>query len=115
MTADFTGRSNEKAMKKLTGFQAKYLRSLAHALKPVVFVGQKGITDALIASAELAFDRHELIKVKFVDFKEKKQKIEFAETIRTKTGCLMAGMIGHVAIFYKQHDDPEKRRIILPE
>ena len=102
-------------MKKLTGYQAKYLRSLAHGLKPVVFVGQKGITEALIASTEKAFDRHELIKVKFNDFKEKQQKKENAEIIKTKTGCLMAGMIGHVAIFYKQHGDPEKRRVVLPE
>ena len=28
---------------------------------------------------------------------------------------LMAGMIGHVAIFYKQHDDPEKRKVVLPK
>ncbi len=102
-------------MKKLSGFQAKYLRGLAHALKPVVFVGQKGITDALIASADQAFDRHELIKVKFIEFKEKKQKKEIAEIIKLKTGCLMAGMIGHVAIFYKQHDDLEKRRVVLPQ
>jgi len=102
-------------MKKLTGLQAKYLRSLAHALKPVVFVGQKGITDALITSTEQALVRHELIKVKFIDFKGKEQKKEIAEIIQIKTGCLMAGMIGHVAIFYKQHDDPEKRRVVLPE
>ena len=102
-------------MKKLTGHQAKYLRSLAHGLKPVVFVGQKGITEALIASTEQAFNRHELIKVKFNDFKEKEQKKEIAETIKTKTGSLIAGMIGHVAIFYKQHVDPEKRGIVLPE
>ena len=102
-------------MKKLTGHQAKYLRSLAHGLKPVVFVGQKGITEALIASTEQAFYRHELIKVKFNDFKEKEQKKEMAETIKVKTGSRMAGMIGHVAIFYKQHVDPEKRGIVLPE
>ena len=102
-------------MQKLTGIQAKYLRSLAHALKPVVFVGQKGITESLIASTEQAFDRHELIKVKFIDFKEKKQKKEIVEIIKIKTGCLMAGMIGHVAVLYKQHHDPEKRRVVLPE
>ncbi len=102
-------------MKKLTGLQAKYLRGLAHGLKPVVFVGQKGATDALIASTVQAFNRHELIKLRFIDFKEKKQKKEIAEAIEVKTGCLLAGMIGHVAIFYKQHDDPEKRRVVLPE
>ena len=52
--------------------------------------------------------------MKFIDFKEKKQKNEIAEIIKKKTGCHMAGMIGHVAIFFKQHDDPEKRRIVLP-
>ena len=108
-------RGKDKPMKKLTGLQAKYLRSLAHALKPIVFVGQKGITDALIAPTEQALARHELIKLKFIDFKEKEQKKEIAEIIQIKTGCLMAGMIGHVAIFYKQHDDPEKRRVVLPE
>ncbi len=101
-------------MKKLTGLQAKYLRGRSHSLKPVVFVGQKGLTDALIRSTEVAFDRHELIKVKFIDFKEKKQKKVIAEAIEVKTGSLMAGMIGHVAIFFRQHDDPEKRRIVLP-
>ena len=102
-------------MKNLTSIQAKYLRGLAHALKPVVFVGQKGVTNALIKSIGEAFQRHELIKVKFIDFKEKGQKKEIAAAIENKTDSQMAGMIGHIAIFYKQHDDPEKRRVVLPE
>ena len=100
--------------KKLTGSQAKFLRGRAHGLKPVVFIGQKGLTDALIKSVEEAFDRHELIKIKFIDFKEKKQKEELAAAIGVKTGSFVAGMIGHVAILYRQHPDPEKRRIVLP-
>ena len=102
-------------MKKLSGSQAKYLRGLAHGLKPVVFVGQKGITDALIRSAEEALERHELIKIKFIDFKEKDLKKEIAEAIEKTTGGRSAGMIGHIAIFYRPHRDPQKRRIILPE
>ncbi len=102
-------------MKKLTGFQAKYLRGLAHGLKPVVFVGQKGITDALIASTEQALDRHELIKIKFIDFKKNQQKKEIAEAIEAKTGCLRVGMIGHIAILYRRHNDPDKRRVVLPQ
>ncbi len=102
-------------MKKLNGLQAKYLRGLAHGLKPVVFVGQKGVTDALIASTKEAFDRHELIKIKFIDFKEKEQKKEIAEAIELNADCLMVGQIGHVAIFYRQHDDPDKRGIGLPK
>lgn len=101
-------------MKDLTSFQAKYLRGLAHAYKPVVFVGQKGLTDAVINSAGEAFHRHELIKVRFIDFKEKQQKMEIAAALAKKTGSRMAGMIGHIAIFYKPHTDPAKRKIILP-
>ncbi len=101
-------------MKKLTSFQAKYLRGLAHALKPVVFVGQKGVTHALIKSTGEAFQRHELIKVKFIDFKEKGQKKEIAAALENKTNSQLAGMIGHVAILYRPHSDAEKRKIVLP-
>lgn len=102
-------------MKKVTSAQAKYLRGIAHGLKPVVYIGQKGLTDALIRSAEAAFDSHELIKIKFVDHKEKKLKTEIARAVVERTESHLAGMVGHVAIFYKQHPDPEKRKIILPE
>ena len=102
-------------MKKLTSIQAKYLRGLAHALKPVVFVGQKGLTHALMKTTIEAFQRHELIKVKFIDFKDKEQKKEIAATIENKTDSQMAGMIGHIAIFYKQNKDPDKRKIMLPQ
>jgi len=102
-------------MNELNSTQAKYLRGVAHSLKPVVFVGQKGLTEALIRSTEQASDRHEVIKIKFVDYKEKKQKAEIARALGNKTASHLAGMIGHVAILYKQHPDPEKREILLPK
>jgi RNA-binding protein len=101
-------------MKNLTSSQAKYLRGIAHGLKPVVFIGQKGLTDALIRSTEDAFDRHELIKIKFIEYKEKKQKAEIARDLEDRTGSHLAGMIGHMAILYRPHPDPEKRKIVLP-
>ena len=102
-------------MKKLTSTQTKYLRGIAHGLKPVVYVGQKGLTDALISSTEEAFARHELIKIKFIDFKGKKQKTEIAGALESRTESHLAGIIGHIAILYRQHPDPEKRKIILPK
>ena len=102
-------------MNKLTSIQAKYLRGLAHALKPVVFIGQKGLSEGLVKSVSDAFQQHELIKAKFIDFKEKEQKKEIALAIENQTDSQIAGMIGHIAIFYKQHRDPEKRKIILPQ
>ena len=102
-------------MEKLKGFQAKHLRGLAHSLKPVVFIGQKGITDDLIKSADDALEKHELIKVKFIDYKDKAQKLEITKEIENRTGCRMAGMIGHIAILYRQHPDPEKRKILIAQ
>jgi len=102
-------------MKELTSTQAKYLRGIAHSLKPVVFIGQKGLTDAMIRSTEEAFDSHELIKIKFIDYKEKKQKTEIARALEGRTGSHLAGMIGHIAILYRQHPELEKRKIVLPE
>jgi RNA-binding protein len=102
-------------MKPLKGYQRKYLRGIAHGIKPVVFIGQKGLSPEVIRSFEQAVDRHELVKVKFNDFKEKAQKAEISEQLERKTGAQLAGRIGHTAIFYRQQKDPEKRKIILPK
>ncbi|MFH1489703.1 MAG: ribosome assembly RNA-binding protein YhbY [Pseudomonadota bacterium] len=102
-------------MEKIKGFQKKYLRSLAHRLKPVVMVGQKGFTAELIKSTDQALDRHELIKVKFVEFKEKDEKAEISERIERETDSAIIGAIGHTVILYRQQGDPEKRKIVLPE
>jgi RNA-binding protein len=101
-------------METLKGFQKKFLKGLAHQLKPVVFIGQKGLSDSLTGSIHDALDTHELIKIKFVEFKEKPQKTAMAAAIVAKTGCRLVGIIGHTAIFYRQHVDPGKRRIQLP-
>ena len=102
-------------MEILKGYQKKYLKGLAHGLKPVVFVGQKGLSGNLISSIHDALDTHELIKVKFIEFKEKQQKAGMAEAIEAETGCQLVGIIGHTAIFYRQHTDSEKRKIKLPQ
>lgn len=101
-------------MKKLEGFQRKFLRGLAHTMKPVVFIGQKGLTPQVAISAKDAIESHELIKVKFNDFKEKEQKLEISSQIEKETGAENVGMIGHTVTFYRQKKDPEKRRITLP-
>jgi RNA-binding protein len=102
-----------RSMRPLTGSQRKYLRGLAHGLQPVVHVGKGGLTEALFEQVDQALDDHELIKVKFVDFKS--QKRELSDQIGERLGCQRAGLIGHVAIFYRPARDPEARRIRLPE
>ncbi len=101
-------------MNSLTSSQRKYLRGLAHKLKPVVLIGQNGLTPAVVKAAESALDDHELIKVKFNDIKDKSQKKIHAASLEEATGGSMVGMIGHVAIFFRRHADAKKRKIKLP-
>ena len=101
-------------MNYLTGTQRKYLRGVAHGKKPAVLIGQKQLTPQVIQEIRQALDHHELIKVKCVDLKEKADKKELAETVSEATESELVGMIGHVLIFFKQQQDPEKRKINLP-
>jgi RNA-binding protein len=101
-------------MTSLKGFQKKYLRGLAHSLKPVVQIGREGITEGVIRAIDECLFRHELIKVKFTDFKEKDQKDAITVEFAGKTGSELVGMIGHTAILYRQQTDPEKQKIEIP-
>ena len=100
-------------MTQLTGAQRKYLRGLAHNLNPSAFVGAKGVTTALVEEMDNALNASELIKIKFNDHKEKELKSALLETIAAKLKCHIAGTIGHVAVLYRCHPDPEKRKITL--
>ena len=102
-------------MEKLKGYQKKYLKGLVHGMKPVVFVGQKGLSSTVTRAVHESLEKHELIKVKFGDFKEKSEKKEMAGIIEKETASQLVGMIGHIAIFYRQQKDPEKRKIRVPK
>jgi len=101
-------------VEKLKGFEKKYLRGLAHGRKPLVLIGQKGVTPALFKAIDAALDTHELIKIKFNDFKEKDQKAAACDDIETQTGAVLVRTIGHMAIFYRPQADPDRRKIIIP-
>lgn len=98
----------------LTGYQKKYLKGLAHALKPVVFIGQSGLTEPVIRNADAALKKHELIKVKFIAFKEKNQKNDIIAAFGQRTTAELVGQIGHTAIFFRTNPENGKNRIVLP-
>jgi RNA-binding protein len=95
-------------MEQLKGSQRKYLRAQAHHIKPIVIIGVKGVTEQLLASIDGALIDHELIKIKFSDFKESKKEI--SEEIAEATKSERIGLIGNIAIFYRQQPDPKKRK-----
>ena len=93
----------------LSGKQKRTLRGLAHDLEPVVHVGKAGLTDELVGQIARALDAHELIKVRVLVGKDEKD--ELVAEIERVTGAAEAGRVGHVAILYRRHPDPDKRRI----
>ena len=86
-------------MEMVNSFQAKYLRGLAHKLKPVVFIGQKGLTPTVIQSTEEALNRHELIKIKVrVDKGAEAEAI--GEDLARRVPCHLVKRIGKVLIVF---------------
>ena len=94
------------------GTQRKYLRGLAHSLKPVVQVGHEGLSEALLAAVVQALNDHELIKVRFGDHKTERR--ELSRQMADSVGADLVGLIGHVAILYRPAENPEDRKIVLP-
>lgn len=87
-------------MKELSGRQRRELKSRAHHLNPVVQIGQKGLTENVKKAFEKTIDDHELIKVKFVDFKEDRRDLSL--DLSRETGASLVDIIGNVAIFYRE-------------
>lgn len=100
-------------VEELTSAQRKYLRGLAHELEAVVLVGKGGLSDGLLLNLDTALSSHELVKVKFNDFKD--QKKELAAEIAEKLGAIHVATIGHVATFFRPAKDEKKRQIVLPK
>jgi RNA-binding protein len=98
----------------LSSYQRKYLRGKAHGLKPVVLIGQKGLTSSLVDALDQALVTHELVKAKFIDDKDKAFKTQTIEMLTKATAAELVGLIGHTAIFFRPHPDPNKRRITIP-
>jgi RNA-binding protein len=98
---------------QLKGAARTYLRGLAHHLKPVVYLGKQGITESFIHSVNQALDSHELIKLKFNSFKEERKIL--AKEIETQTRSEMVGLIGNIAIYYREQHDKDKRKINIPD
>jgi RNA-binding protein len=104
----------KEAMAELKGFQKKYLRGLAHELNPIVMIGKEGLESGVVKSVSDGLFNHELIKVRFISFKEKEQKETIAAELAVQTESEIVGMIGHTLILYRQQPDPKRRRIRTP-
>ncbi|MES9843725.1 MAG: ribosome assembly RNA-binding protein YhbY [Candidatus Sedimenticola sp. PURPLELP] len=96
----------------LTNPQKRHLKGLAHSLKPVVMVGQHGLTDGVFNELEIALDVHELIKVR-VNAGDREERKEMLVALCEKSGAELVQSIGHIAVLYLKH--PKQPKISLPK
>ena len=96
-------------MFELNSKQRSSLIKQSHTLNPRVWIGKNGLSDAIIENVDTIIEKHELIKIKFVDFKDSKQEI--MDKISKKTDAAVVKIIGNTAILYRQAGDAEKRKV----
>ena len=86
--------------------QRRWLKAQSHHRKPVVSVGQAGITESLLAELEGALAHHELLKVK-VAAGDRELRDSIIERMLEATGADLVNRIGNVAVLYRAN--PKKR------
>ncbi|CAM2753360.1 ribosome assembly RNA-binding protein YhbY [Legionella worsleiensis] len=80
------------------------LKARAHHLKPVILLGAKGLTEAVIAETNIALLAHELIKVK-INGAEKEDRLVMAHELCAQLHADLVQMIGNTVILYRKNDD----------
>ena len=92
----------------LNSRQKKILRAKAHDLKPIILVGKSGVTNGCIQSIDEVIESRELIKIKFLEHKDKKK--DLSKTICDKTNSEIVGNIGHTVMIFRQNPEKEKQK-----
>ena len=91
--------------------QLKFLRARCHDLKPVILMGQKGLTEEVLNEIEIALTHHELIKIKLsVDDRELRKQV--SNEICEQTHSEEVQSIGKTLSVYRVN--PDKAVIELP-
>lgn len=78
------------------------LKAQAHSLKPIVFIGDKGLTDSVINEIDHALKAHELIKVK-IRGQEKQDRIAIAQQLCPAVEAELVQHIGNTLILYREN------------
>lgn len=99
-------------MKTLTSKQRAFLRSEAHALKPVVHVGTEGVTDAVLQSILEAFNNRELLKVKVLEGAPDDARTTGDRIAEALDGVHIPQTIGRTVVLYRAF--PEEPELRLP-
>ena len=92
-------------MDELSPIERKKLKARAHALNPIVHIGGKGLTEAVIAEIGRALEAHELIKVRAASMERDAREAALAE-ICSKLKTQPVQHIGKVLVLFRQKPEP---------
>lgn len=84
----------------LTNRERAHLKARAHALEPVVHVGNAGVTDTLVAEVDRALTAHELIKVK-IGTDDRAERVAVGDEICARTDATAVHRVGKVLILWR--------------
>ncbi len=87
-------------MGELSNRELRALKARAQLLKPMLKVGKDGLSPAFVKAVNEALDHHELVKVKFEEFKERKKELgpKLAQTV--SANVIME--VGHVVVLFRR-------------
>jgi len=80
--------------------QRKALKAKAHHLKPVILIGQNGISEGVIKETDSALDTHELIKIQ-IQSDDREGRLQGATELAKQLGAELIHHIGKVYILYR--------------
>lgn len=88
----------------LTEKLKRELRGRGHTLKPVVSIGNAGLSKAVLREIELSLDHHELMKLK-IGGAGRDERNRIIVQICDSTGAELVQAIGHIALVYRERKD----------
>ena len=96
-------------MEELNNAQIRKLKGMAQRMEASLKVGKQGLSDGFIKTLNEELSRHELVKVKFAEFKE--QRKELAPQLAERTQSHLVTLLGNVVVLYRQNPDESKQKI----
>jgi RNA-binding protein len=91
----------------LSESQKKFLRGLGHQLKPVIMIGDAGLTDSVINEFCSTIEHHELIKVR-VRAGDRETRDNIITELCERGSAELVTRIGNVALVYRRNDETPK-------
>jgi RNA-binding protein len=96
----------------LRGKHRRYLRGLGVNMDAAVFLGQEGITDAVLAEIEALVKKRELVKVRLLDTVDGHRK-DVAKELAARAGTELIQVLGRTVLLFRRN--AEKPVIELPK